>query len=85
MLSYYSERGMPYMLSIIFLVALAWVTWKLFVLGLKLTWGIAKFVCTVLLFPLFMVCLVGVGLIYLAIPILIIAGVVAMIGGIVSA
>lgn len=73
------------MLSIIFLVALAWVTWKFFVLGLKLTWGIAKFVCTVLLFPLFMVCLVGVGLIYLAIPILIIAGVVAMIGGIVSA
>ena len=73
------------MLSIIFLVALAWGTWKFFVLGLKLTWGIAKFVCTVLLFPLFMVCLVGVGLIYLAIPILIIAGVVAMIGGIVSA
>ena len=73
------------MLSIIFLVALAWVTWKFFVLGLKLTWGIAKFVCTVLLFPLFMICLVGVGLIYLAIPILIIAGVVAMIGGIVSA
>ena len=73
------------MLSIIFLVALAWVTWKFFVLGLKLTWGIAKIACTVLLFPLFMVCLVGVGLIYLAIPILIIAGVVAMIGGIVSA
>ena len=84
MLSYYSERGMPYMLSIIFLVALAWVTWKLFVLGLKLTWGIAKIACTVLLFPLFMVCLVGVGLIYLAIPILIIAGIIIMLRSVVS-
>ena len=63
------------MLTIIFLVALVWVTWKFFVLGLKLTWGIAKFVCTVLLFPLFLICLVGIGLIYLAIPILIIAGI----------
>ena len=68
------------MLSIIFLVALAWVTWKFFVLGLKLTWGIAKFVCTVLLFPLFMVCLVGVGLIYLAI----IAGIFAAVRGLSS-
>ena len=75
---------MPYMLSIIFLVALAWVTWKFFVLGLKLTWGIAKFVCTVLLFPLFMICLVGVGLIYLAIPILIIAGIIIMLRSVVS-
>lgn len=72
------------MLSIIFLVALAWVTWKLFVLGLKLTWGIAKIACTVLLFPLFMVCLVGVGLVYLAIPILIIAGIIIMLRSVVS-
>ncbi len=72
------------MLSIIFLVALAWVTWKFFVLGLKLTWGIAKIACTVLLFPLFMVCLVGVGLVYLAIPILIIAGIIIMFRSVVS-
>jgi hypothetical protein len=72
------------MLSIIFLVALAWVTWKFFVLGLKLTWGIAKIACTVLLFPLFMVCLVGVGLVYLAIPILIIAGIIIMLRSVVS-
>ena len=72
------------MLSIIFLVALAWVTWKFFVLGLKLTWGIANFVCTVLLFPLFMICLVGVGLIYLAIPILIFAGIFAAVRGLSS-
>ena len=73
------------MLTIIFFVALLWVTWKFFVLGLKLTWGIAKFVCTVLLFPLFVICLVGVGFIYLAIPILIIAGIVIMLRSAVSA
>ena len=66
------------MLSIIFFVALAWVTWKFFILGLKLTWGIAKFICTVLLFTLFMIFLLGVGLIYLAIPILVVAGIIAM-------
>ena len=73
------------MLTIIFLVALVWVTWKFFVLGLKLTWGIAKFVCTVLLFPLFLICLVGVGLIYLAVPLLIIAGIIIMLKSVVSA
>ncbi len=73
------------MLTIIFFAALLWVTWKFFVLGLKLTWGIAKFVCTVLLFPLFVICLVGVGFIYLAIPILIIAGIVIMLRSAVSA
>ena len=36
------------------------------------------------LFPLFMVCLVGVGLIYLAIPILIIAVIIIMLRSVVS-
>ena len=72
------------MLSIIFFVALVWVTWKFFVLGLKLAWGIVKFACTVLLFPLFMICLVGVGLIQLAVPILIIAGIIAVVRGLSS-
>lgn len=73
------------MLTIIFFAALIWVTWKFFVLGLKLTWGIAKFVCTVLLFPLLMIGLVAVGLIYLAVPILIVAGIFVMIRAVVSA
>ena len=73
------------MLTIIFFAALIWVTWKFFVLGLKLTWGIAKFVCTVLLFPLFMIGLVAIGLIYLAVPILIVAGIFVMIRAVVSA
>lgn len=68
------------MITLIFFAALAWVTWKFFVIGIKLTWGIAKFVCTVLIFPIFMISMVCVGLIYFAIPILIIAIIGAIIG-----
>lgn len=57
------------------------VAWRLFVLGIKMTWGIAKFVCSVLLFPLFLVRLVCIGMIYVAIPVLIIVGIVVLIGG----
>jgi len=48
--------------------------------GLKATWSIMKFVCMVILLPVFLVGLVFMGLIYLAIPILIIVGIVAIIG-----
>lgn len=73
------------MLIIIFVAALIWVTWKFFVLGLKLTWGIAKFACTLLLFPLFILGLAFVGLVYLAIPLLIIGILAALIGGLAKA
>lgn len=73
------------MLSIIFLVALVWVSWKMFVFGMKAAWGIAKILCTVLLFPVFLVGLVCVGLLYLAILILVIIGVVVLIGEAVKA
>lgn len=73
------------MLTIIFVVALVWVAWKMLVLGIKAAWGIAKILCTVLLLPAFIFGLVCVGLIYLAIPILIIAGLVAFFGGIIEA
>ena len=73
------------MLTIIFFVALAWVAWKMLVWGIKAAWGIAKILCTVLLLSLFLFGLVCVGLVYLAIPILIIAGICALIGGLAEA
>jgi len=63
-----------------FLIAMIYVTWKMFVWGLKATWSIMKFACMVILLPVFLVGLVFMGLIYLAIPILIIVGIVAIIG-----
>lgn len=68
------------MFHIIFLAALIWVAWKMFVWGVKAAWGITRFVCTVLLLPVLIIGLVLMGLIYLAVPLLVIAGVIAVIG-----
>lgn len=73
------------MLTIIFFVALIYVIWKLFVLGIKMTWGIARFIVTVLLLPLFLVGMMFAGMVYIAIPVLIIAGLIAVVGNLASA
>lgn len=68
------------MLTIIFVVALIWVAWKMLIWGIKAAWGISKIICTVILFPVFLFALVCVGLMYIAIPILIFAGLIMLIG-----
>ena len=73
------------MLTIIFGTALIWVAWKMLVFGIKATWGIAKILATVVLLPLFITGLVCVGLVYFEVPILIITGIIALVGGIASA
>lgn len=73
------------MFTIIFMVALTWVAWKMFVMGVKAAWGIAKMLCTVILLPVFIIGLACVGLIYLAIPVLIVAGIIAIIGNMAEA
>ncbi len=70
------------MLTVIFFAALIFVAWKMLVWGLKAAWGIAKILCFVILLPLLLVGIFFVGLIYLAIPILVIAGIAAMIGAV---
>ena len=77
-------RKGDYMLTILFCLALVWLIWKMVLLGLKLTWGIAKFICVVLLLPVLLIGLVFAGLIYIAIPVLVIAGIVVLIKGIVE-
>ena len=73
------------MLTLIFMVALVWLAWKMFVVGIKAAWGLAKIICTVLLLPFFIAGLFMVGMIYLAIPILIVVGILAIIGGLLEA
>lgn len=68
------------MLTIIFVVVLIWVAWKMPVLGVKAAWGIAKTICTVVLLPMFLFALVCVGLIYVAILILVFVGLILLIG-----
>ena len=53
--------------------------------GIKAAWGIAKILCTVILFPLLVLGIAYIGLMYIAVPILIIAEIVALVGGLVTA
>lgn len=73
------------MLTIIFIAALIFVDWKMLVFGIKAVWGLAKILATVVLLPLFILELACVGLVYIAISILIIAGIIGLIGSLVSA
>lgn len=73
------------MLTIIFVVALIYVAFKMLMFGIKAAWGIAKILATVVLLPLFIVGLACIGLVYIAIPVLIITGIVALVGGLIEA
>ena len=73
------------MLSIIFIVALVWVAVKMLIWGIKAAWGIARVVVTIVLLPLFIIGLAWIGLFYVSIAVLIIAGIVALVGGLVEA
>ena len=65
------------MLSLLFMICMIWVFGKLFVFGLRAAWGISKFLLTVVFLPVILVGMVIGGLLYLAIPILIVVGIVA--------
>lgn len=73
------------MLTIIFIIALIWVAWKMLILGIKAAWGIAKILAAVVLLSLFIIGLACIGLFYIAIPILIIAGIASLVGGLIEA
>lgn len=73
------------MLSIIFIVALVWVVVKMLIWGIKAAWGIARVLAVIVLLPLFIIGLAWIGLFYMAIAVLIIAGIVALIGGVAEA
>jgi hypothetical protein len=68
------------MFTMIFFAAVIWIAWKMIVLGLKLAWGLARLVCSVLLLPALLIGLVYVGLMYVAVPILVVAVILLLIG-----
>jgi hypothetical protein len=68
------------MITGIFCAAVIWLAWKIIKLGLRLTWGIVKMACSVLFLPALLLGLVYVGLMYVAIPVLVLAGILVLIG-----
>lgn len=52
---------------------------KLLIFAIKASWGLAKILVTVLFLPFILIVLVVAGLIYLAVPLLLIAGVFSLV------
>lgn len=67
------------MLSILFAVCMIWFVCKLFIFGIKASWTIFKLLCIVVFFPVILIGMVAGGLLYIAFPILIIGGIIALV------
>lgn len=67
------------MLSLIFWILMFMTFGKILKFALKMAWGISKIIVSLVLLPLFLVVLVLKGLMLLALPILVVVGVIALI------
>lgn len=65
------------MLSLLFAIGMIWIFGKLFLFGLKATWGITKFLVTIVLLPLALIIMAVSGFFYIAFVILIVGGIAA--------
>lgn len=68
------------MLTIIFGILMLVFIFEIIGAGIRLAWGITKVLCTVIFFPVILIALFAAGLVYIALPILIIAGIVCLVG-----
>ena len=69
------------MLTVLFVILLFVVFGKLLILSIKAAWGITKIIFTLICLPVILIVLVIGGLIYIALPILIIVGIVSWLCG----
>ena len=67
------------MLSLLFAICMIWFIGKIFIFGVKASWGILKLLCTVVFVPVILIGMVVGGLIYIAFPLLIVGGIIALI------
>ncbi|MGN0321782.1 MAG: hypothetical protein ACI4DZ_01545 [Oliverpabstia sp.] len=67
------------MLELVFIILMFLIFGKLIIFAVKAAWGISKIVCTIVLLPLFLVGMVFAGLIGIALPILLVVGIVSLI------
>ena len=66
------------MLTLLFIILMFVIFGKLLIFGIKVSWGIARILLTVVLLPVVLIALAVAGFVYIAIPILAIVGVVAL-------
>ena len=67
------------MLSLLFAICMIWFVGKFFAFGLRASCGIMKLLCTVIFFPVILIGMVVGGLMYIAFPLLIVGGIIALV------
>lgn len=72
------------MWTLLFIILMLGIFGRMIGFAFRATWGITKVLFNLVLLPLFLICLVIAGFMYLALPILVIVGVVMLVGKIVS-
>jgi len=66
------------MLELLFIVLMITIFGKMFIFGMKATWGITKIIFSLVLLPIALIGLVIGGLVSLALPILLVVGAISM-------
>ena len=67
------------MLTALFIIAFIWFMWKVIALAVKMTCGFLKIGFYIIFLPIVVIGLFLGGLIYIALPILIIGGIIALV------
>lgn len=67
------------MFTLLFILFMFMVFGKLFMFAVKTSWGIVKIIFTILLLPLLLLILVFAGMFYIALPVLVIVGVISLV------
>ena len=62
----------------LFIICMIGVFGKLLLFGVQMAWGISKFLLTIVILPLILIGMVVGGLLYIAFPILIVIGIIAL-------
>lgn len=66
------------MLELLFILGMLWIFNKLLVIGISAAWSISKILMTIVLLPLALILLVITGLMYIALPILVVIGIISL-------
>lgn len=69
------------MLTLIFTILLIYVFGKLLGLSIRAAWGITRILFTLVFLPVMLILLVIGGLLYIALPILVVIGIVSLLTG----
>ena len=63
----------------VFGICMIWVFGKLLIFGIKAAWGISKILCTIVLLPVILIGMAIGGLIYIALPVVLVIGIIMLI------